>query len=194
MSAPDLATLIADAKGDRSYDQISRAAGGAPTPERLQQLATGPIKAFPSPDTIRALARGLNVPTTEVVAAISRSLGLDVHLGGDPGALVLADANSLPDSARQALRLVAAEMLQLHQAVNPAEERDGHGDAAPTTERAPATPASAAAPAPSAVDASVGERAAAEGSATTRGPKVVPVPEHPAKPSRSTGRRSHGHS
>lgn len=133
MNAPDLAGLIAGAKGDRSYDQISRACGGKPTPERLHQLATSPIKNFPGPDTIAALARGLDRSVTDVVAAASRSLGLDVHLGDDHKALTLATAGVLPVAAQEALREVARQMLALHQFGQRAEESDGSGDAAPNT-------------------------------------------------------------
>lgn len=113
MNAPDLAGLIADAKGSRSYDQISRACGGKPTPERLHQLATQPIKNFPGPDTITALARGLDRSVTDVVAAASRSLGLDVQLGSDSLALTLPTAGTLPPQAQDALREVARQMLAL---------------------------------------------------------------------------------
>lgn len=132
MNAPDLAGLIATAKGDRSYDQISRACGGKPTPERLHQLATQPIKNFPGPDTIAALARGLDRSVTDVVAAASRSLGLDVQLGSDNLSLTLATAGLLPGAAQEALREVARQMLALHQAGR-LEESDGDGDAAPNT-------------------------------------------------------------
>jgi len=134
MNAPDLAGLIAAAKGDRSYDQISRAAGGKPTPERLHQLATQPIKNFPGPDTIAALARGLGRTVTDVVAAASRSLGLDVQIGSDPLSLTIPTAGQLPSPAQDALREVARQMLALHAVGLTAEESDGDGNAAPKSE------------------------------------------------------------
>lgn len=134
MNAPDLAGLIADAKGDRSYDAISRACGGKPTPERLHQLATQPIKNFPGPDTIAALARGLGRTVTDVVAAASRSVGLEVQMGSDPLSLTIPTAGSLPSPAQDALREVARQMLSLHQVGLQAEESDGDGNAAPKTE------------------------------------------------------------
>ncbi|TGY79443.1 hypothetical protein, partial [Cellulomonas shaoxiangyii] len=135
MNAPDLAALIADAKGDRSYDQLSRAAGGKPTAERLQQLATGEMKTFPGPATIEALARGLGVTVTEVVTAACRSLGIEVHYGDTPGALTIPGAGNLPASARRAIEDVAAQMLALHQAAEPQEELMGNAEhPAPTTE------------------------------------------------------------
>jgi hypothetical protein len=134
MNAPDLAGLIADAKGDRSYDAISRACGGKPTPERLHQLATQPIKNFPGPDTIAALARGLGRTVTDVVAAASRSLGLEVQMGSDPMSLTLPTAGTLPSPAQEALREVARQMLSLHQVGLDAEESDGDGNAAAKTQ------------------------------------------------------------
>ncbi|WP_143082850.1 hypothetical protein [Cellulomonas sp. KH9] len=128
MNAPDLAALIADAKGDRSYDQISRAAGGKPTAERLQQLATGEMKTFPGPATIEALARGLGVTVTDVVSAACRSLGIEVHYGATPGALTIPGAGALPAPARRAIEDVAQQMLALHQAAEPREDVMGNAE------------------------------------------------------------------
>lgn len=141
MNAPDLAGLIAGAKGDRSYDQISRACGGKPTPERLHQLATQPIKNFPGPDTIAALARGLDRSVTDVVAAASRSLGLDVQLGSDAMSLTLATAGRLPAAAQEAIREVTRQMLALHQSETRPEESDGDGNAAPNNQAGTTAPA-----------------------------------------------------
>lgn len=156
MTAPDLARLIADAKGDRTYDQISRAAGGEPTGARLHQLATKPLKAFPGPETILALSRGLDRTVTEVVAAAARSLGLDVHLGPDAQALTLATAGQLPTEAQDAIRGVARQMLALHQAANAAEESDRDGNA-PAKSRAGVSPAPLVASAGSPADADVSD-------------------------------------
>lgn len=125
MQATDLATLIANAKGGRSYDRIAADAGGVPTSARLQQLATKPLKNFPDPDTIRGLARGLSTSVTEVVAACAASLGLSMHLGADPDALVIGGAASLPPSAREAITAVAREMLKLGVAHDEPQEAGG---------------------------------------------------------------------
>lgn len=68
--------LILDLKGDRSYEQLSRDCGGAPTPGRIQQLATKTQNTFPSPETIKGLARGLGVRPIVIVQALGSSLDL----------------------------------------------------------------------------------------------------------------------
>lgn len=45
-----------------SYEAIARRGGGAVSRKRIQQIATGPIKTLPPESTLRALARGLEVP------------------------------------------------------------------------------------------------------------------------------------
>ena len=125
MQATNLATLIANAKGSRSYDRVAADCGGTPTAARLQQLATKPLKNFPDPDTIRGLARGLSTSVTEVIAASAASLGLTLHLGADPDALVIGGAASLPPAAREAVTVVAREMLKLSVANNEPQRAGG---------------------------------------------------------------------
>src|SRR4051794_13458904 len=84
-SDTDLAALILTHKGSRSYDRMSRDCDGALTGARLHQLATGTLKTFPDPDTLRAVARALMVSVTTVVLACSRSLDLDVRLYDEAG-------------------------------------------------------------------------------------------------------------
>lgn len=67
--------LIRDRKGDRSYETLERDCGGTPKAARLQQIATKPLKAFPDPENIRGLARGLGVPERVVLTAAAESLG-----------------------------------------------------------------------------------------------------------------------
>lgn len=126
-----LAGLIADRKGTRSYDRLSRDCGGVPTSKRLHQLATVTPKNFPDPDTIRGLAAGLGVTVTDIVMASARSLGLSVYTGNDPSALSIGGAGELPDSAKETLTTVAREFIKLtsqHQA-------DGDEDAQVTESR-----------------------------------------------------------
>lgn len=75
----NLSDLIDTHKGRRSYPELSRDCGGAPTGKRIQQLVRDPIKNFPDPPTVVALAKGLRVPQRVVVLAAAESLGLDVH-------------------------------------------------------------------------------------------------------------------
>lgn len=115
MTATDLATLIAARKGTRSYDRLSADCGGVPTAARLHQIATKPLKNFPDVTTVRGLAAGLGSTVTEIVAASAVSVGLEVHFGHDPSALVLGGAAELPDSARESISTVVREMMKLHQ-------------------------------------------------------------------------------
>jgi hypothetical protein len=78
----NLGELIDTHRAGRSYNELARDAGeGAPSGKRLQQLATGAIRNFPDPPTIRALARGLRVSHQVVVLAAAESLDLDVRQG-----------------------------------------------------------------------------------------------------------------
>lgn len=110
---PNLAALIADKKGTRSYEKISQDCGGLPTAKRVHQLATKPQKNFPDPDTIRGLARGLGVTITDVVMAAARTVELPVYTGNDPSALSIGGAGELDDSAKEALSKVAREFIRL---------------------------------------------------------------------------------
>ncbi|QXW04050.1 hypothetical protein [Rhodococcus globerulus] len=108
-----LAGLIADRKGTRSYDKLSKDCGGTPTSKRLHQLANVAPKNFPDPDTIRGLATGLGVTVTDIVMASARSLELPVYTGNDPNALSIGGAGALPESAKETLTTVAREFIKL---------------------------------------------------------------------------------
>lgn len=75
----NLSELIETHKGRRSYPELARECGGVPSSKRLQQLVREPIKNFPDPPTVAALARGLRVPQREVILSAAESLGLEVH-------------------------------------------------------------------------------------------------------------------
>lgn len=108
-----LARLIGQRKGDRSFKRLSLDCGGIPTANRLQQMATKDINAFPDPDTIRGMSLGLGTTITEVTLAIARSLGLNVA-SGEPDALTLAGAGALPVEAQEAIISVSREMQRLY--------------------------------------------------------------------------------
>lgn len=78
----NLAQLIAAQKDGRTYAQLAKDCGGAPSDKRLQQLAKYPIKEFPDPGTLRALARGLRVGERVVVLAVAETLNLNVQTEG----------------------------------------------------------------------------------------------------------------
>lgn len=104
--------LIKNLRGDRNNLELSRDCGGIPTQSRLQQISTAPIKLFPDPDTIRGLARGLNVTVGEVIGACARDLGLNMG-GPDESALVLAGARDLPESSQTLLISMSRELQNL---------------------------------------------------------------------------------
>lgn len=108
-----LAGLIANRKGTRSYDKLSKDCGGTPTAKRLHQLANIAPKNFPDPATIRGLAVGLGVTVTDIVMASARSLSLPVYTGDDPNVLSIGGAGALPDSAKETLATVAREFIKL---------------------------------------------------------------------------------
>lgn len=111
-----LEALILNHKGDRSFDELSRACGGSPTGKRLHQMVSRPMKNFPDPDTIKNLARGLNVSPTEIVLATARSLGIRVSPTDDT-ALVLQEAGTLPIERQQLLISVARAFVEGNEAL-----------------------------------------------------------------------------
>ncbi|QTJ65019.1 hypothetical protein HYG77_04990 [Rhodococcus sp. ZPP] len=127
----NLAALIADRKGTRSYDRLAEDCGGTPSSGRLHQMATRPLKNFPDPDSIRGMANGLGVTVTDIVMAAARSLDLPVYTGNDPSALSIGGAGTLPDSAKETLTTVAREFIKL----TSQHEADGEADAQITESR-----------------------------------------------------------
>lgn len=110
---PDLRRLLLDAKGDRSYRQFAADCGGLPTEKRIQQIANGTeLKAFPDKESIEGIARGTGVTVTAVILAAARSLGLEVHSGDDPDAMILAGANTLRPDQKAALHALARSFQQ----------------------------------------------------------------------------------
>jgi hypothetical protein len=73
-----LADLVMEHKGARSYEDLSRLAGGAITRGRWQQLATVRTQTqFPEARTIRGIALAFGISQREVIHAAARSVGLD---------------------------------------------------------------------------------------------------------------------
>lgn len=107
--APTIARLLIERKGERSYARLAEDCGGVPAGRRLQQMATRPLRNFPDPDTIRAIARGLQVSVTDVVLASARSLGLDV--GAGTAGLFVPDGEKLTAQGQDAVLRVAATLL-----------------------------------------------------------------------------------
>lgn len=116
-----LRELILNRKGTRSFDDLSKACGGSPTGKRLHQLVSRPMKNFPDPDTIKGLARGLNVSQTEVLLAAARSLGLRVTEADDT-VLVLQEAGTLPQDRQELLMSISRALIE----GNEAQQRAAH--------------------------------------------------------------------
>lgn len=107
----NLSELIDTHRGGRSYVELSRDCGGTPSDKRLQQIVRTPIRNFPDPPTIAALAKGLRVPASAVVLAAAESLGLDV--GSSMPRLV----QLLPAGARHLSEQQAAAIAHLVQTI-----------------------------------------------------------------------------
>lgn len=127
---PNLADLIRERKGDRSFEDISRDSGGYPNKPRIQQLAGGrEVRTFPEGDTLLGLSRGLSVPLSEIVAAAARTIGLPIP-PSDPHTLVIAGAGDLSDERKNILFNLARQMMRDEEIVRRAELRlEGGGDA-----------------------------------------------------------------
>lgn len=69
--------LIRAAKGTRSYLDLERDCSGKLKAARWQQIATRPLRAFPDPLSLAAIAQALRVPNRTVILAAANSLGLD---------------------------------------------------------------------------------------------------------------------
>ena len=135
---PDLADLIAMRKGTRSYARLSRDAGGYPTGNRIQQLASEREWAkFPDPDTLRGLARALSLPMSEIVMAAARTVGLPVP-PRDPTVLMIAGAGDLPPEAKDMLLTLARDLIRSYGAASgdhAARGMDTVGDESPPAVR-----------------------------------------------------------
>lgn len=112
---PNLAQLILDRKMGRSFERLAEDCGGMPAGRRLQQMANGkrPMKNFPDPDTIKAMAKGLAVSESEIILASARSLGFEVDSTGS-GELNIPGAGGLPGDARKAILDVARALMNAH--------------------------------------------------------------------------------
>lgn len=136
-TGPDLASLIRQHKGTRSYEDLARDGGRIIGRGRYHQLETEALKAFPKPATIEGVARALTLPVSEVVLACARSLGVPVPAGYGPDTMTLGGVGHLPDSTREVIADVAREFIRLvehqqehheppttHAGVSPAIESD----------------------------------------------------------------------
>lgn len=105
--------LIRRERGTRTNVDLARDMGGVVTGARVHQLATVRIKSFPDPRTINALAAGLGVPAGAIILAAAETLGVNTR-GSVDDDVILVGAGRLPESSKELLRSMAAEMLELH--------------------------------------------------------------------------------
>lgn len=136
MNELDLSRLLNTARrgGEVSYERLSKACGGTPSAKRLHQLENGPLKNFPDPLTIQALAKGTGFSSTEIIMASARSLGLPVT-SEDPDTLRIHGLSAAPSRVTDLLRDLGREIVKLTE-----KERDGNVSTAPIT-RAGESPA-----------------------------------------------------
>lgn len=109
---PTLQALVADRKGDRSYEQLAALSDGRLSRARIQQIATREMRAFPDAATLAGLAQALDVPVQEVVLATARSLGLEVRSGASGDALLVPGGKKLSTPAQEALLTMARELTK----------------------------------------------------------------------------------
>ena len=144
----DIASLIAEKRGDRSYRTLAKACGGKPTHQRLQQLAGGVVKEWMEPDSIRGLARGLNVTPKVIVLSLAESMGLEVGASSRIDNYLPAGTDALTSKQLSAIGAIVGSMIQ----PEPDEEGDEswHGTPGPEDDDSPdergVTPPAAPAP------------------------------------------------
>lgn len=116
MNELDLGTLLNTARrgGEVSYERLSKACGGSPTAKRLHQLENAPLKNFPDPGTIKALANGTGFGVTEIVMACARSLHLPVT-SDDPDTFRIYGLSTVPSRITDLFRDLGREIVELNQ-------------------------------------------------------------------------------
>lgn len=106
---PDFQTLILNLKRDRSYETISKLAGGQPKAKALQQIVQKGFTRLPDVATFDGLSAALNVSRRDLVLAAARTLGIDVG-DDDQNDLVLIGAKRLPQESQDLLVSMSREM------------------------------------------------------------------------------------
>lgn len=138
---PDFQTLVQTLKGDRSYEAISKLAGGKPNAKSLQKLIQHGFTRFPDQETFEGLSIALNVRKRDLVLAAARTIGIDVS-DDDQRDLVLIGAKRLPQDSQDLLTAMSREMQAWmdgkNRAVEP--ERANHKSSFPDNVRHLPTP------------------------------------------------------
>lgn len=113
----DLAQLIHDHRGARTYRDLEHDCHGELSHQRWQQLATRHLRAFPAVSTIIAVATGLGVSEQAVLLSIGESLGL--HISAKPHLydLISDSVDNLPHAAILAIVACVNAMVALYEGI-----------------------------------------------------------------------------
>ena len=123
--------LILLLKGDRTYEQLSKDCGGVPTAGRIQQMAKKPQNAFPSPESVRGLSRGLGVTPVVVMDACGQDFELWEKGEVNASALPLpAGSDNLSPSQHSAVVGMVRELVRANEEVATLKSRGGVEDVA----------------------------------------------------------------
>lgn len=116
--------LIGAARDGRSFEQLAAADPGSPNRQRWQQLATGkkPVKEFPEPRTIIAMAKVLHVSPQTILLAFAEELGLPLRPSSRLEAMLPPGVEQLGDDALRAV--IANIRIMVRAEVVGAEEYD----------------------------------------------------------------------
>lgn len=110
----NLAELILERKGKDSYAQLAARVDNALSAPRIQQLATQPIKNFPDPDSMDAIAAALRVDFLTVLLACAESLGRKVTRHGSRlGQMLPPRVDDLPQRQQDALLNTAYALVEM---------------------------------------------------------------------------------
>lgn len=111
----DLAQLIHAYKGSRTYRDLEDACDRRVSHQRWQQLATTEPRAFPSAETIVAVATGLGISERAVLLAAGESLGLQTSARSRLADLIPEAVDQLPQSAISAIVACINAMISLYE-------------------------------------------------------------------------------
>lgn len=106
----DLAALIDTQRGGRTYAQLEKDTGGSLGAARWQQMATRGLRNFPTPQSLRAVARALHVSDETVLLAAGTSLGLRIDQRHSLIELIPPHATDLSDQCVTAILAVVRAM------------------------------------------------------------------------------------
>ncbi len=119
----DLQHLIGATKGARSYTDLEQACDGKLGAARWQQMATKPLRSFPTASSIAAIAEALHIPEKTVLLAVGASLGIDVRpTVGHLTDLFPPAAAQLPPDCIAALLMTVHAMLTMQEQARPNEQ------------------------------------------------------------------------